>query len=366
MSDDLDRILQEKNTTRRTPINPNVAAMPRVHGGRPLAEGPKLDVPFPWDAEDDDAGSGHPQTRTPEVTLPQDRPVLSSGPHFAVPPRKEKEEDVQTPATIIPVVKVVAVAEPPPPEELPEKLPENSQEKSPEKPREKQKEHLRAVALHKSYRKGSVEVPVLRGVDVKIHQGEFLAIEGQSGSGKSTLLHLLGTLDSPNKGEVHFHGRRIDNLPAANRDAIRNKRIGMIFQFYHLLPELSTLENVLTPIMIAEGVWNYWRNRRKYQEMAKSLLNLVGLSHRLKHKPRELSGGEMQRAAIARSLIAQPELILADEPTGNLDQATGREILKILRTLNDRQKLTIVMVTHDQSLARQADRIVRLSGGVIE
>jgi lipoprotein-releasing system ATP-binding protein len=367
MSDDLDRILQEKKTKRRTPINPNVAAMPRVHGGRPLGEGPKLDVAFPWDADEGDAGSAQLQMRTPEVTLPQDRPVLSSGPHFAVPPRKEA--DVQTPVTIIPVVKAEAVVEPPlPPVPAVEKPqpPEKSPEKPPQKQREKQKEHLRAVALHKSYRKGSVEVPVLRGVDVRIHQGEFLAIEGQSGSGKSTLLHLLGTLDSPNKGEVHFHGRRIDNLPAANRDAIRNKRIGMIFQFYHLLPELSTLENVLTPIMIAEGVWSYWRNRRKYQETAKALLNLVGLSHRLKHKPRELSGGEMQRAAIARALIAQPELILADEPTGNLDQATGREILKILRTLNDRQKLTIVMVTHDQSLARQADRIVRLSGGVIE
>ena len=209
-------------------------------------------------------------------------------------------------------------------------------------------------------------MPVLRGVDVEIHQGEFLAIEGQSGSGKSTLLHLMGTLDSPDKGEIHFHGRRIDNLPARNRDAIRNKRIGMIFQFYHLLPELSTLENVLSPLMIAEGVWNYWKNRRKYRETAKSLLELVGLSHRLKHKPRELSGGEMQRAAIARALIAQPELLLADEPTGNLDQATGQEILKILRTLNEEQNLTIVMVTHDQSLARQADRIVRLTGGLIE
>ncbi|MCC6123444.1 MAG: ABC transporter ATP-binding protein [Pirellulales bacterium] len=233
-------------------------------------------------------------------------------------------------------------------------------------PAENQIDHLRTIDLYKSYRKGSVEVPVLRGVEVNIRPGEFLAIEGQSGSGKSTLLHLMGTLDGPDKGEIHFHGRRIDNLPARNRDTLRNKRIGMIFQFYHLLPELSMLENVLSPLMIADGVWSYLKNRRKYRETAKSLLNLMGLSHRLKHKPRELSGGEMQRAAIARALIARPELLLADEPTGNLDQATGREILKILRTLNEEQNITIVMVTHDQSLAAQADRIVRLKGGVIE
>jgi lipoprotein-releasing system ATP-binding protein len=140
----------------------------------------------------------------------------------------------------------------------------------------------------------------------------------------------------------------------------------MIFQFYHLLPELTTLENVLAPLMIAEGVWGYLRRRRRHRENAKQLLELVGLSHRLKHKPRELSGGEMQRAAIARALVANPTLLLADEPTGNLDQSTGREILGLLRTLNDREKLTIVMVTHDPELARRADHIVRLTGGRIE
>jgi lipoprotein-releasing system ATP-binding protein len=347
MSDDLERILHETKSRRRpSPINPHVHSLPHVHGGQPLGDGPKLDIPFPWDAVEDDEESepAQPQPRsTPEVTLVQDRPALFNGPHFNVP---KKEENIETSVTIIPTHK-----------------PENTESAAPV---EKTKEHLRTVNLFKSYRKGPVEVPVLRGVEVKIHQGEFLAIEGQSGSGKSTLLHLMGTLDSPNMGEIHFHGRRIDNLPVQTRDAIRNKRIGMIFQFYHLLPELSTLENVLTPLMIAEGVWSYWQNRRSFQETAKSILELVGLSHRLKHKPRELSGGEMQRAAIARALIAQPELILADEPTGNLDQGTGQEILKILRTLNEQQNLTIVMVTHDKSLAQQADRIVRLTGGVIE
>jgi lipoprotein-releasing system ATP-binding protein len=139
----------------------------------------------------------------------------------------------------------------------------------------------------------------------------------------------------------------------------------MIFQFYHLLPELSALENVLAPIMIRYGVWNYYRHRRQHVERAKELLNLVGLGHRLTHKPRELSGGEMQRAAIARALIAHPRLLLADEPTGNLDQKTGGEILTLLRRLNAEQGLTIVMVTHDQAIARQADRTVRLVEGQV-
>ena len=350
MSDDLERILHETKPRRPTPIDPHVRSMPRVHGGQPLQGGPKLDIPSPWDATEKGEESElmqTPQRTTPEVTLSQDHPPLFNGPHFDVTKDEVAADDaIETSVTIVPTAKT---------------SPAESHQ-----PAAKPSEHLRTVHLYKSYRKGSVEVPVLRGVNVKIQQGEFLAIEGQSGSGKSTLLHLMGTLDAPDKGEIHFDGRRIDNLPTRNRDAIRNKRIGMIFQFYHLLPELSTLENVLSPLMIAEGVWSYWKNRRKHQEMAKSLLNLVGLSHRLKHKPRELSGGEMQRAAIARALIAQPELILADEPTGNLDQATGLEILKILRTLNEEQNLTIVMVTHDQSLAHQADRIVRLTGGVIE
>jgi len=140
----------------------------------------------------------------------------------------------------------------------------------------------------------------------------------------------------------------------------------MIFQFYHLLPELTTLENVLSPLMIAEGSWSYFRNRRQYAARAEELLAMVGLSHRLKHRPRELSGGEMQRAAIARALIASPQILLADEPTGNLDPVTGREILDLLRTLNDRQDLTIVMVTHDHAIAAQADRTVRLATGLVE
>jgi len=232
-------------------------------------------------------------------------------------------------------------------------------------PSETQK-HLRVVDLHKSYCKGSLEVPVLRGVNLEVGRGEFVAVVGQSGCGKSTLLHLLGTLDAPDKGEIYYGAQRVDNLPAAQRDHLRNRHIGMIFQFYHLLPELNTLENVLFPLMIGHGVGGYLRRRGEFRRRAKELLELLGLSHRVKHRPRELSGGEMQRAAIGRALISNPSLLLADEPTGNLDQATGVEILQILKDLNRRESLTIVMVTHDPLIAAQADRIVRLVAGRIE
>ncbi len=225
---------------------------------------------------------------------------------------------------------------------------------------------LRATGLHKSFFKGKLEIPVLNGVDFEAREGEVTAIMGQSGSGKSTLLHLLATLDDPTSGEIHFGQRRIDNLPTRQRDKIRNKKFGMIFQFYYLLPELTTLENVLTPCMIADSWLAYRFNRKKYRARAEELLDMVGLSHRLKHRPRELSGGEMQRAAIARALISEPEILLADEPTGNLDQANGQEILKILRTLNTEQGLTIIMVTHDRAIADKADHCVRLVNGHVE
>jgi lipoprotein-releasing system ATP-binding protein len=220
--------------------------------------------------------------------------------------------------------------------------------------------------LYKSYAKGPIAVPVLRGVDLQVHSGEFLAIIGSSGSGKSTLLHLLGTLDRPDRGEVLFDGGRIDNLPARKCDALRNSEFGMIFQFYHLLPEMTALENVLSPRMISDGVFKYWRRRREHEAEARRLLEIVGLGHRLKHKPREMSGGEMQRAAIARALVTGPRVLLADEPTGNLDRATGLEIMTLLRSLNEEQGLTVVMVTHDLTIAELADRTVRLVEGKVE
>ncbi len=225
---------------------------------------------------------------------------------------------------------------------------------------------LAAMNLEKSYRKGNLDIPVLKGVSIGVRKGEFLAIIGQSGSGKSTLLHLLGTLDVPDAGEIYFDEQRIDTLPGRGRDRLRNRHFGMIFQFYHLLPELTTLENVLAPLMISHSTLSYWRHRRQLRATATELLEMVGLGHRLKHKPRELSGGEMQRAAIARALVAQPELLLADEPTGNLDRGTGQEIMQTLRTLNREQNLTIVMVTHDPAIADMADRTVLLADGQIE
>ena len=225
---------------------------------------------------------------------------------------------------------------------------------------------LETRGLKKTFRKGSVTIPVLRGVDFTADEGQFTAIVGQSGSGKSTLLHLLGTLDSADSGQILYEGNRIDQLSSAGCEVLRNAHFGMIFQFYHLLPELSTLENVLLPVLIAHSSWAYWRGRRQLRQRARGLLELVGLSHRLRHKPRELSGGEMQRVAIARALVANPKLLLADEPTGNLDCRTGEEIMDILRSLNDRENLTIVMVTHDLSIARRSDRVVQLVEGQLQ
>ncbi len=225
---------------------------------------------------------------------------------------------------------------------------------------------LSVSGVKKTYRKGQHEVRVLGGVDLEVQQGEFLAIIGQSGSGKSTLLHLLGTLDVPDSGQVFLSDKRIDNLPSRDRDRLRNDYFGMIFQFYHLLPELTALENVLAPLMIRRGVFSYWSGVRKLKARARQLLESVGLGHRIKHKPREMSGGEMQRAAIARALISDPQVLLADEPTGNLDHETGGEIMDILRTLNREQGLTIIMVTHDDAIAQQADRVVKLVAGRVE
>lgn len=225
------------------------------------------------------------------------------------------------------------------------------------------------IAVHrlkKSYRKANIEIPVLRGVSFEIETGEFISIVGQSGSGKSTLLHLLGTLDDPDSGEIHFGNRRIDTLKTRHRDRIRNSELGMIFQFYHLLPELTTLENVLVPRMIRDGAIAYWLKRREYHERARHLLDIVGLSHRASHRPRELSGGEMQRCAIARALIAQPRVLLADEPTGNLDSQNGTEIMKVLRRLNEVEQVTTLMVTHDLNIADQADRTITLVDGKVQ
>ncbi len=224
---------------------------------------------------------------------------------------------------------------------------------------------LQARGIEKSYRKNHVEVPVLRGVDLDITAGMVTALVGRSGSGKSTLMHLLATLDKPDTGEVFFRGSRIDNASRSIRDKYRNTEIGIIFQFYHLLPELSAVENVLAPTMIGRSMWHYLRTRKELKRQAEAVLDRVGLLHRATHKPSEMSGGEMQRAAIARALMNRPSLLLADEPTGNLDSETGRDILKLLMELNGDEGLTIVMITHDESIAEGADVCHRMKDGVL-
>ena len=225
---------------------------------------------------------------------------------------------------------------------------------------------LAVRALRKRYRSGDKLLEVLRGVDFDLAPGEFVSVIGQSGSGKSTLLHLMGLLDGADGGSVHLAGRRVDDLPARERDRLRNTDIGMVFQAYHLLPELSALENVLAPLMVRHGVWSWLKVRAAARQRAVELLEQCGLGERLHHKPRQLSGGEMQRVAIARALVGGPRLLLADEPTGNLDAETGAGILDVLSALNRSEGLSIVLVTHDPSIARRADRIVRLAAGRVE
>lgn len=224
---------------------------------------------------------------------------------------------------------------------------------------------LIAENLHKTYRRHAVAVRVLNGLNLEVKTGEFLSIVGVSGSGKSTLLHLLGTLDAPDSGEIRLDGKRIDNLPPRERDALRNRTFAYIFQFYHLLPELNTLDNVLMPAYISHSVLGWWKSRAKWRGRAEELLKKVGLSHRLKHRPRELSGGEMQRAAVARALLMNPRVLLADEPTGNLDTDTGNEIVRLLRELNREEGVTIVMVTHNLDIVSATDRVVRMVNGVV-
>ena len=223
---------------------------------------------------------------------------------------------------------------------------------------------LRALNIHKSYITGREPVAVLRGASLAVKKGEFVVVSGASGSGKSTLLHILGALDLPDNGQVTVQGVDVFALPTAQREDLRCRAIGFIFQFYHLLPELSLLENTLLPRMVGSSVRGWLSVRAEARAAATAVLEKIGLAHRLHHRPNELSGGERQRAAIARALINEPELLLADEPTGNLDSKTGQEILELLSRLNG-QGQTIVMVTHDPRTATYANRCVTLEDGQI-
>jgi len=222
---------------------------------------------------------------------------------------------------------------------------------------------LTATNLRKTYRRNADQVKVLQGLSLDVHAGEFLSVVGASGSGKSTLLHLLGTLDVPDEGTISLNGRRIDNVSSRERDELRNKVFGYIFQFYHLLPEFNTLDNVLMPAYISNSFVKWFSTRREWRKRAAEMLERVGLSHRLTHRPRELSGGEMQRAAVARALLCRPQILMADEPTGNLDAGIGGEIVALLRELNRDDGVTIVMVTHNLEIANTTDRVLRMTHG---
>ena len=223
---------------------------------------------------------------------------------------------------------------------------------------------LKAEGLYKSYRMGATKVSVLKGVDLAVKKGEFVAIVGASGSGKSTLLHILGTLDSPDKGVVSFEGQDLSGLRAGELNKYRNKMVGFVFQFYHLLDELNVLENVFLPAMAGKGVVGWLASRRWAKRRAREVLGQLGLGERANHKPYQLSGGERQRVAIGRALMNEPRILFADEPTGNLDSATGNGILKVFEKLNSAGQ-TIVMVTHDERIAQKAGRIITLADGKI-
>ena len=218
---------------------------------------------------------------------------------------------------------------------------------------------IRARGLHKTYTLGQRSLEVLRGVDLELRRGEFLAMRGASGAGKSTLLHLLGGLDSPSRGEIQLAGRNLATLGRGDLARLRNREVGFIFQSYYLLPELDALENVCLPARMARTP------AAQAEARGRELLARVGLDARIEHKPYELSGGEQQRVAIARAMINQPDLILADEPTGNLDSHTGEEIIELLCALRDEKQTTLIMATHDSRVAARAPKVVELVDGQI-
>jgi lipoprotein-releasing system ATP-binding protein len=226
---------------------------------------------------------------------------------------------------------------------------------------------IQASNLRKTYTLGKTKVPVLRGVDLSVSEGEFLAVLGASGSGKSTLLHLLGALDRPDKSpdtSIRYMGNELVGQRAGVLDTYRTRDVGFVFQFYHLLPELTVTENVILPAMVLHGRVAFLGKRREILDRAGELLKRVGLGHRIGHRPAELSGGERQRVAIARALINQPKLLLADEPTGNLDRVTGASILDLLTGLHQSGQ-SIVVVTHDDATAARAQRTVRIEDGLV-
>lgn len=233
----------------------------------------------------------------------------------------------------------------------------------PLKPRERTNwQMLVAKNLHKIYNNGPRPLHVLKGIDLEVKKAKVLAIVGPSGAGKSTLLHLLGGLDSPNEGKVYLEGMDLYGLGEDQRARIRNQRIGFVFQFYHLLPELTALENVMLPALMNNSVAG---NRRSAREKAKGKLKIVGLENRFAHRPSQLSGGEQQRTAIARALMNDPDILFCDEPTGNLDSETGKQIIELLDGLNKDKKCTLCIVTHQEEIVNGADQVLHILDGRI-
>jgi len=224
---------------------------------------------------------------------------------------------------------------------------------------------LSVQGITRIYRLGKVELNVLRGVDFSVQKGEFVAIYGHSGSGKSTLLHIMGLLDKPNSGQITLNSEDVTRISRGRRNRLRNKDIGFIFQFYQLLPELNVLENTCLPAMVGASMPGWFGIKKETRNRAVEILEEVGLANRLMHRPKQLSGGERQRVAIARALLNKPGILLADEPTGNLDFKTGKKIIDMLQKYNRTHGQTIVMITHDRELAEPVDRIFTLQDGRI-
>jgi len=224
---------------------------------------------------------------------------------------------------------------------------------------------LSARRVRKGFQVGERRLEVLHGIDVELDHGEVVAMVGTSGAGKSTLLHVLGLLERPDEGSVLVDGEDGWTLPTVQRAELRNRKIGFVFQFYHLLPELNAVENVLLPAMIAASFLGYRRRRRALRERAQHLLDQFGLSDRLRHRPSQLSGGERQRVALARALFHDPPLLIADEPTGNLDSGTGQRVLDLLFEEQQRRGLTLLLVTHDDHLAERCERTIYMEDGMI-